>query len=95
MLPWSSNKLSLNQLFTLNDFITLSLLPQPGYFKCKLLARKQIGWKLHEKKGHKSLQDPGPLTPRIPSLSILLVLDNIKRRKYGQEKDVSSIPPKH
>ena len=37
-LPWSSNKLSQSQLFTLNDFIKLALLPQLDDFKCKLLA---------------------------------------------------------
>lgn len=37
-LPWSSNKLSQNQLFTVNDFIKLALLPQLDNFKCKLLA---------------------------------------------------------
>lgn len=37
-LPWSSNKFSQNQRFTLNDFIKLALLPQLDDFKCKLLA---------------------------------------------------------
>ena len=37
-LPWSSNKLSQNQLFTLNDFTKLALVPQLDDFKCKLLA---------------------------------------------------------
>lgn len=38
MCPWSSSKLSRNQLFTLNDVVKLALPPQLGYFKCKLLA---------------------------------------------------------
>lgn len=36
--PWSSSKLSRNQLLTLNDIIKLASPPQLGYFECKLLA---------------------------------------------------------
>lgn len=58
VLPWSSNKLSRNQLFTLNDFRKLALLLQPEYFKCQKKKKKQICWKPHVKKVHKLLEDP-------------------------------------